>query len=251
MRFSPTVPKAYLALLVAIYVLLLVATAPATLVAKVLSAQPGIALEHLSGSVWHGAVDQISIPSTVGTVQIQNLQWDMQWRYLLRGELALKIAMADVVGSLTVARGFSGLRVAQADLALPADELGQFLPQLGIGQPGGEVQFQTQGFALTEGTSNEASVVWRNATLNLSPVQPLGDYRLQLLSEGGKINARLETQAGKLRLDGNGAWSRQDGLSFKGSARAAPGYATQLQALLVLCGQDRGDGVHVFNLQVR
>jgi general secretion pathway protein N len=118
-------------------------------------------------------------------------------------------------------------------------------------QPEGEVQIQTQGFALNAATPSEAIIVWRNATLNLSTLQPLGDYRLQLRGTDGKIDARLETQDGKLHLEGVGAYSKQNGFHFSGSAHADPAYAAKLQALLALLGKDRGDGVHIFSLRLQ
>jgi len=249
MRLQHAALRRYLALLCAVYFLILGVTAPATLLKPALSAQSGITLAHLAGTLWHGSAGEIAIPTKVGMIQLNDVQWAVQWRYLLRGEIALKLETADAVGSLTLARGLSGLRVAQADLALPAADLAQRLPQLSLWQPEGELQIQTQGFALNATTPSEAIVVWRNAALNLSTIQPLGDYRLQLRNADGKINARLETQGGKLFLEGVGAYSKQGGFHFTGSAHAAPSYATQLQALLDLLGKDRGDGVHDFSLR--
>ena len=241
--------KPYLVLLLTVYLLVLVATAPATLFEKILTAQPGLTLEHLAGSLWHGTAEKLSMSTRVGTVQISALQWDMQWRYLFRGDIALKFEMADAVGSLTVARGFGGFRLVQVDLALPAEELAQILPQLGLWQPGGEVQFKTEEFVLAATAPSAALLIWRNATLNLSPLQPLGDYRLQLRKEtNGTINAQLQTLAGKLQLAGAGAYSKQAGLQFNGSASARRTDISELQALLALLGKDRGDGVHDFSL---
>ena len=130
-------------------------------------------------------------------------------------------------------------------------DLAQRLPQFSLWQPEGEVQFQTQGFALNSTTPSEAFVTWHHAALNLSSIQPLGDYRLQLRNADGKINARLETQGGKLYLEGDGAYSKQGGLQVTGSAYADPAYANQLQALLALLGKDRGEGVHAFNVNLQ
>lgn len=251
MRMMHAVPRRYFALLCAVYFLILGATAPATLLQHAVSAHSGITLAHLTGTLWHGSADEVSIATKFGLVQVSGLEWKVQWRYLWRGEIALKLESADAVGSLTLARGLRGLRVAQADLALPAADLAQTLPQLSPWQPEGEVQIQTQGFALNAAMPSEAIVVWRNAALNLSTVQPLGDYRLTLRNANGAIDARLETQDGKLRLDGVGAYSKQDGLHFSGSAQADPAYAAKLQALLALLGKDRGDGVHLFSIRLQ
>ncbi len=247
MRFTPTGQKPYIAILCAAYLLILAATTPAILLEKIFATQSGIQLEHLSGTLWHGTVGKVSFPRRIGVAPIQNLQWNFQWHYLFRGELAVNLESADIVGSLTLARGFGGLRIAQADLALPTEDLTQFFPQLGLWQPGGEVQLQTQGFAPNTRTADEINIVWRNATLNLTSLQPLGDYQLQLLNEDGQIKTRLKTLTGKLQLEGVGTFTK-DGFQFTGSARAFPAYATQLKPLLDSFGQDRGDGSHIFQL---
>lgn len=241
----------FIALLGTIYLLFLIATAPASLLGRAIFLPPGITLEQLEGSVWQGAAGKVNIASNMGPIQIQDVRWTVQWPYLLRGELALKLETAAAAGSLSVARGFGGVRLLHADLAMPAADLAQILPPLGTWQPGGEVLFQSDGFKPHASTPGAALVRWNNASLNLSPLQALGDYRLTFDSRAEKIAARLETLSGKLQLTGNGEYSSAAGLRFSGNARAEPVHAKELQALLDTLGQDRGDGVHVFNVHLQ
>lgn len=238
----------YVALLCVVYFLILSATAPAALLGWVFTAPTGIAFEQLAGTLWHGSAGKLRIASSAGPIQIRDFKWEVQWRYLLHGEIALTLETAAATGSLSVARDFAGLRIAHADLTLPAADLAQLLPALALWQPGGEVQFQTQGF--TPHATGAATIVWRNAALNLTPLKPLGDYRLQLLNTDGKINGQLETQSGTLRLTGAGEYSKQSGLHFSGIAQADAAHAATLQSLLALLGKDRGDGVYVFSLRL-
>ena len=233
----------------AAYALILVATAPATLIGKFLPVQAGIRLERLSGTLWQGAADTVTLSSPIGLIQVNALSWDMQWRFLLRGEFALRLETADAAGSLIVARSFGGLRLAQANIALPAVDLAQILPSLALWQPEGEVQFQTQGFAPTAKSSGKANLFWRNAGLNLSPQQTLGDYRLELQTVNQKLDARLETLHGSLKLEGVGSYTQQGGLQFNGSAQADAAHAAALKNLLNEIGSDRGDGVHQISLR--
>ena len=240
----------FAALLGVLYALFLIATAPASLLGRTISLQPGISLDQLEGTLWQGAAGKLTIASAWGPLEIQDVRWAVQWPYLLRGELALKLETAAAAGSLSVARGFGGARLLHADLAMPAADLAQILPPLGVWQPGGEVQFQSDGFAPDSATPGTALVLWNNASLNLSPLQPLGDYRLALGGSADKIAARLETQGGKLQLTGNGEYSKTAGLRFSGNAQADAAHAKELQALLAALGQNRGDGVHVFSVQL-
>lgn len=238
-----------IALLSVMYLLFLCASAPASLLGRAFSLPPGVALDQLQGSLWHGSAGKLSIASRLGIIQVNDVHWAVQWSYLLRGELALQVDSAAAAGTLSVARGFGGWRLLHADLALPAADLAQILPALAIWQPVGEVQLLSDGFAPNAAAPGAVQVSWRNAGVNLSPLQPLGDYRLRLSGAGDKITARLETESGKLQLAGQGEYSPQRGLIFSGSAQAETKYAQELQALLVALGKDRGDGVHALSLR--
>ena len=239
----------YTILLAVLYIAMLGATAPASLLTRMLPAQSGVQLGTLSGTLWQGAIDKASFPSSLGLVQVHDISWDLQWSYLLRGELAFKLESAAAVGHLILARNWRALRIAHADLALPATELAQMLPSLMPWEPEGEVQFQTRDFALH--TAGEALFTWRNSALNLSPLQPLGDYRLNIRATAEKLELRLDTLQGSLRLAGLGSYSAPSGLLFQGTAQTDAPHAADLKKLLDTLGQNRGDGVHVFSLALR
>ena len=233
-------------LLLVTYLLILLATAPATLLGKLMP--KGILLTQLSGSLWQGSAAKIAFSSPLGWIQVHDVSWDVQWAYLLRGELALRLESADAAGDVIVARSLNDLRIVQADITLPAADLAVMIPQLALWQPEGEVQFQTQGFALAASTSSMATLSWHNAALKLSAQQTLGDYQLQLRSVQQQVQAQLATLQGELQLEGKGGYSSQNGLQFQGTAQAEPSHATELKALLDSLGRDRGDGVRQISI---
>lgn len=249
MRLKSRALVRYAILVAAIYGVMLAITAPATLLARMLPTQSGIQLGYLSGTLWQGTVDKVSFLSALGQVQVRDIRWELQWSYLLRGELALKLESAEAVGNLIVVRGWRTLRIAQADLALPAAELAQILPSLMPWEPEGEVQIQTRGFVLQ--SRSEAMLTWRNAALNLSSLQPLGDYRLNIRNTAEKMEFQLDTAQGDLKLAGLGSYSAQAGLLFQGTAQTDAAHAVNLKKLLEAFGQNRGDGVHAFGLALR
>ena len=249
MRLKSRALVRYAIFIIALYIVMLAATAPATLLARMLPPQSGLQLGYLSGTLWQGTVDKASFPSALGQVQVRDIRWELQWSYLLRGELALKLESAEAVGNIIVARSWRTLRIAQADLALPAAELAQILPALMHWEPEGEVQLQTRSFALQ--SNSEAMLTWRNAALNLSSLQPLGDYRLNIRYTAEKMELQLETQQGDLKLAGQGSYSAQAGLKFQGTAQTDAAHAADLKKLLEVIGQNRGDGVHAFSLALR
>ena len=94
-------------------------------------------------------------------------------------------------------------------------------------------------------------LTWRNAALNLSSLQPLGDYRLNIRSTAEKMEFQLNTAQGDLKLAGLGSYSAQAGLLFQGTAQTDAAHAVDLKKLLEAIGQNRGDGVHAFGLALR
>lgn len=78
------------------------------------------------------------------------------------------------------------------------------------------------------------------ARSGLSPVAPLGTYRLSV--DGGSANADVElvTLSGPLQLAGRGTVDRQR-VRFTGSADAAPEFRPGLGALLGVLGRRAGD----------
>ena len=83
----------------------------------------------------------------------------------------------------------------------------------------------------------------------LSPVKPLGSYRLQFDWFDREARLNLQSLSGPLLIEGNGRLV--DGrLKFNGQASAKAGFESKLNALLVLLGQRRNiDGRSVTVLE--
>jgi general secretion pathway protein N len=76
---------------------------------------------------------------------------------------------------------------------------------------------------------------------NLSPLKPLGSYRLQWQGEpSGGLRFSLNTDQGPLLLDGTGAVLNGKA-RFDGTAQAAQGYEASLGSLLAVVGRREGN----------
>ena len=75
----------------------------------------------------------------------------------------------------------------------------------------------------------------------LSPVKPLGAYRLQFDWQGANARLTLSTLSGPLQMAGQGAMVKGR-LQFRGEAWAQPGQEQKLAILLNLLGQQRQRG---------
>jgi general secretion pathway protein N len=75
---------------------------------------------------------------------------------------------------------------------------------------------------------------------NLSPLKPLGSYRLQWQGEpSGGLRFSLNTDQGPLLLEGTGALLNGK-VRFDGTAQAAAGYESSLGSLLAVVGRREG-----------
>jgi general secretion pathway protein N len=86
----------------------------------------------------------------------------------------------------------------------------------------------------------------------LSPIKPLGSYRLALDWHGQQAQLELNSVKGPLLLSGKGSLNNGR-LQFSGQAQAADGYEQSLGNLLNLLGQRRptNDGKNIIALEFR
>jgi general secretion pathway protein N len=83
-------------------------------------------------------------------------------------------------------------------------------------------------------------IEWREAQSALSPVAPLGSYRLQIAGAGDTARIQLDTLRGPLRLQGSGT-VKGGRISFKGVASADPQMRPALIGLISVLGRRVGD----------
>ncbi|MDE2047816.1 MAG: type II secretion system protein N [Betaproteobacteria bacterium] len=79
-----------------------------------------------------------------------------------------------------------------------------------------------------------------SAESSVSPVRPLGTYRVDWTGDERGLQFRLHTDSGPLVLEGDGAVAGGR-LRFTGTAKAAPGYEEALASLLSIIGRREGD----------
>jgi len=129
--------------------------------------------------------------------------------------------------------------------ALRADaaQLAAVAPLLGAWRPQGALTLSAPALAWDDGRARgTARAEWRNASLALTDVRPLGDYRIEASAEGGPAAFTVTTLDGALRIAGHGTFAPPDALAFSGEARAVGNAAAALEPLLNLLGPRRADG---------
>jgi general secretion pathway protein N len=92
------------------------------------------------------------------------------------------------------------------------------------------------------GFEGNVQVDWEDAQSALSPVAPLGSFRLTASGRGALGEANLVTLRGPLLLQGQGSMDH-GAIRFSGTADAQPEMRASLDGLIGLLGRRAGDRV--------
>ena len=237
---------------IGVYMLALVATAPATLVDAGLqrASYDRLRLAEARGTVWSGS-GQIVIRDRGGRTGVaRNVAWRVLPQSLLRGNLVCDVELEQATRRFPVTISLSRIELTNADISLPAAALGLGVPELALLELTGEVLLQVSSLSIgRNATRGNATLQWRAAGSALSSVSPLGDYELRLEGEGPAVRVTLHTRQGPIQLDGKGSWTHGGRPAFLATARVPPQHQLQLAPLLRLIAVERGDGS--FELQLK
>lgn len=228
-------------LAVAAYLAFLVATIPARWAAAHLSLPPGISISGVQGTVWNGSA----------AVDVENATRlaVVRWHFLPARLVAARLAFAAQIagdalrGSGEISRGVRSYEVRGLSVHADAAALAAFVPLAAAWHPQGRLALDAPALAWDgREARGSAHAQWQGATLAISDVRPLGDYRVDVRAEGGPARLDVATVSGPLRIAGHGTFAPPDALAFSGEARAEGNSAAALEPLLNLIGPRRADG---------
>ena len=219
---------------------------PATWVAERLaqSSSGRLILANSEGTFWSGSAD---LALTNGAGAAGRLPGRLHWHLGLRpGGLGFRVESADAAanGRISGLLGWRGWRMEGGRYELPASLLA------GLGAPfntlklDGQLKLRWDGFDWRFGASGPEKLTFaeldaEGLSSRLSPLSPLGHYRVRLAwgPLGGKLD--LETASGPLMLSGQGALTKGR-LGFDGQATASDVAESQLAGLLSILGKRDG-----------
>jgi hypothetical protein len=241
-------------LAVLVYLALLLAWAPASLLAWALPrvTQQVVWLDQAEGSVWRGNAGVRVQPAAGSEVQLGRANWQFRPLDLFAGRLGYQLELGgagiDAVATLR-ARGQGGA-LQDVRVELPASMLGQFSPDLALLQPAGRVVLQAGNLALRrDKVEGQATLRWLDAVSGRMD-QPLVNYRADLEGTDQGLAIMLSTEGGALVLQGAGQWNPRGGLKFFGTARSAPDSRTEMEGLLSLIGPAQADGSRAIRIDL-
>ena len=224
---------------------------PAAWFANVIEKKSGgrIALGGVEGSVWRGSAfigtlkehDAVLTPLLPG-----RFSWHLS-PLLLVGRVDMTLQNKEALSQpLEIKGSWQQWQIGSSSVFLPAERLAALGAPLNTIRPSGQMRLSWQSLKLA--TDSKGLQIDGRMQLDmteiasaLSPVKPLGAYRLQLDWRGSQAMLELGTLSGPLILSGKGMILNQH-LQFSGEARARQGQEERLAMLLNLLGQRRQVG---------
>lgn len=234
-----------------------VATAPARFIDLALERGTlgRVRLADAEGTVWRGAGRVVLVDTAAGTqagdgasggalqgVAIPGrLRWAVKPWPLLAGLVDAQVSVDGMAAPVRLQGSFAELQVGAGALALPSVALGRLGSPWNSIRPEGALALRWEPLAIRNGQIHgRGSIELRDAGSAMTPVSPLGSYRVDIDSEGGQARLVIETLSGPLRLVGSGNWTARGGLRFEAQATADAADAQRLQSFLGVIGRREG-----------
>lgn len=218
-----------------------IVAAPAGWLAARLVAESPVRLMHAAGTVWTGSAALGVRDGDTLRLLPGRLAWHVDPAALATGRIALSLAHPAMDNAVRVTLGRGATEVAAGDARFPAAALVAFGAPFNTVRPGGQVRIAWSALRIAaDRIEGRLDARWDDATSALSPVAPLGNFRLSFTGRGGTTDLALGTLRGPLQLAGRGSIDARR-VRFTGSADAQPDVRPQLGALLTVLGKRNGD----------
>ncbi|MEK9721083.1 MAG: type II secretion system protein N [Quisquiliibacterium sp.] len=214
-----------------------------------------IRLADTSGTLWNGSgrvvitdgnagdrlagsqgltLSGMAVPSRIG--------WSLRAVPLMIGIVDASLTIDPARPAVRVSGTPTELRVGAGGFSLPSADLARLGSPWNTIKPVAALSMRWDALTLRQGVlDGRASIELRDAASAMSPVRPLGSYRIEINGNGREIFLTLSTLSGSLRLQGTGSWDRRAGVRFDAQAQAQGAQQAALQSLLSLVGRRAGD----------
>ncbi|MGH8642886.1 MAG: type II secretion system protein N [Burkholderiales bacterium] len=231
-----------LALAVAITTALTVAVrAPAAWVSDWLQSHGRLCFVDPRGTVWNGsALFGISDGRQIMLVP-GRVSWRIGWGQIVSARILADVSHPALAAPIAVSFSGKSIALKNGQAELPAALLSALGVPFNTVRPGGVLAVSWTDIEIGEHRlAGDVRIDWRDAQSALSPVAPLGSYRLEIAGMGDAVRLRLDTLRGPLRLQGSGTL-KEGRLSFKGLASSEPEMRQALSGLIGVLGPRSGD----------
>jgi general secretion pathway protein N len=236
------VRRVLLALAVLLTVLAVVAIrAPAAWLADAVAARSKLRLVDARGTLWHGTALLGVSNGRETTLLPGRLEWIVTG--VQPNRIWARLSHDWLTAPVDLGLGPAGVHFAKGSARLPAAVLAAAGAPFNTLRPGGVLELRWSEADLSGTALNgELQVDWRDAQSALSPVVPLGSYRLRVAGTAGPPSLELQTLSGPLEMRGSGKMEGSH-IRFRGVAAVQRDMQPALNGLLGLLGMRSGDKV--------
>lgn len=248
------IKRKHIAIFTAVFVVTLVARAPASLLDAWVGRATGgaVALADCSGTIWNGAATPVLNFKQGAPMPLERVDWSISFRSILSGTILLQLrdSAAPQMPPAEIYVGLRQVELRNLALDLPAAALGELHPMLQAMRFQGRMTISTSSLVLSRNGSvtGNMSANWQMAGAALSPVNPFGNYRFDLSGAGDKVQVTLSTVSGDLQLTGQGEWLTSGKLTFQTTARAVGAGKQVFSEMLHHLGPETEPGVFSFKI---
>lgn len=232
----------------------LAAFAPASLVDTALDrASLGrVRLADARGSIWSGSGRVVLTESQEprsGGVEVlggmaipETVVWQLRALPLLLGMVDATVSIGEGGAPVRISGNPTELRIGAGSVELPSAELSRLGSPWNTIRPSAALALRWDAATVRQGVLDGRAVIELGDLASaMTPVRPLGTYRLEIDGNGRDVALALSTLSGPLRLQGKGSWDRRAGVRFEAQAHAEGEERARLQSLLGLIGRRDGD----------
>jgi general secretion pathway protein N len=225
--------------------------------------QGRVALAEANGTLWQGSgrlvlVDvvaqrdanqqsrgaEIQRSSLNGVAVPGRVAWRLNPWPLLLGRVDLALRLDGMSRDITVRGNAREVAVSEGNLSLPAVDLSRLGSPWSTLRPSGALALKWDALNFrNNGFDGKAQIELREASAAISPINPVGSYRVDLSGQGNDTGVTLSTLQGPLRLTGTGSFNARNGLRMNAEAIADEGERLRLQSMLGLIGRREGEKV--------
>jgi general secretion pathway protein N len=218
-----------------------VAFAPAAWLGDLLQARTPARLVHAQGTIWRGSALLAVSDGQQARLIPGRLYWEVAWRALAAGRIGIDVQHPALQPALRITTDGRSVDLTPGELHLSAAVLAALGAPFNTMRPGGALHATWSALRIARGQfGGRIQLDWEAAQSALSPVAPLGNYRLTTSGNGTGAEATLTTLKGPLLLEGQGRLENGR-LRFSGSASAQPEMSANLIGLIGVLGRRVGD----------
>ncbi len=229
------------------YLIFLIIQMPASWFAWALNyySHNAIRLDPITGNLWGGTGKLVYYNPPNTPHDLGNAKWSINpfWLFAGRLQTTWQSNPQGALLNITLRLSPGKIELLDTEIAFPAQSTSTFYPPASLITPQGQVRLHSEKLSIANNEmTGTANIEWQAAESSLTPVQPLGDYRLEIIGLGKTANLKLSTLRGALELNGQGQWQFATGkISINGTANPRE-RADELEPLLRFLGEDQGGG---------